>query len=38
MEAGKVKIIVRQSSGEQFEVEVASNAEVKTLKEACEEK
>ena len=36
--AGKIKITVRQSNGEQFEVEILPNAEVLELKKACEDK
>jgi ubiquilin len=35
MEGEKIKVVVRQSSGDQFEVEVATKATVKELKEAC---
>jgi len=31
----KIKVIMRQSSGDQFEVEINNNATVKELKEAC---
>ena len=32
MDAGKIKVILRQSNGEQFEVEIAANATVADLK------
>ena len=35
MEDQKIKVLLRQSSGDQFEVEIAPNASVKDLKEAC---
>ena len=38
MEGGKIKIFVRQSSGDQFEVEVDSKISIADLKLACEEK
>ena len=33
-----IKVIVRQSSGDQFDVEIAPNASVKELKDLCAEK
>ena len=38
MEAGKIKLIVRQSSGDQFEVEVEEKCTIMDLKKACEAK
>ena len=38
MEAKKVKLIVRQSSGDQFEVEVEEKCSILDLKKACEAK
>jgi ubiquilin len=38
MEAAKIKVILRQSSGDQFEVEIPANASVKDLKEECAKK
>jgi len=38
MEDAKIKIVVRQSSGDQFEVEIAPKATVEELKKACAEK
>jgi len=35
MEDANIKVVVRQSSGDQFEVEVGAKASVKELKEAC---
>jgi ubiquilin len=35
--ADKIKLIIRQSSGDQFDVEVAANATVLELKQACVE-
>jgi hypothetical protein len=34
-ENSKIKLVIRQSSGDQFEVEVASSATVLELKQAC---
>jgi hypothetical protein len=34
-ESGKIKLVIRQSSGEQFEVEVNASATVLELKQAC---
>jgi ubiquilin len=36
--ADLIKVVVRQSSGDQFDVEIAGNASVKDLKDACAEK
>jgi hypothetical protein len=36
-ESGKIKLTIRQSSGEQFEVEVNASATVLELKQACNE-
>jgi ubiquilin len=38
MEAAKIKVTIRQSSGDQFEVEVNNNAPVSELKEQCASK
>jgi len=35
MEATQIKVVLRQSSGDQFEVTIAQNATVKELKEEC---
>ena len=35
MDAGKIKVILRQSNGDQFEVEIAANATVAELKTEC---
>jgi len=37
-EAGKIKLTIRQSNGEQFEVQVDPNNTVLQLKELCKEK
>ena len=37
-DAGKIKLIIRQSNGEQFEVQVSPDATVLQLKEECKEK
>jgi hypothetical protein len=34
-ESGKIKLVIRQSSGEQFEVEVNAASTVLELKQAC---
>jgi hypothetical protein len=36
-DSGKIKLVIRQSNGEQFEVEVLPSATVLQLKEACVE-
>ena len=38
MEDAKIKVVVRQSSGDQFEVEVGAKATVIELKEECAKK
>jgi ubiquilin len=38
MEESKIKITIRQSSGDQFEVEIGPKATVEELKKACAEK
>jgi hypothetical protein len=38
MEDAKIKVVVRQSSGDQFEVEVGAKASVLELKEECAKK
>ena len=38
MEDAKIKVIVRQSSGDQFEVEMGAKASVMELKEECAKK
>ena len=34
-ESSKIKLVIRQSSGDQFEVEVSATASVLELKQAC---
>jgi len=36
-DSGNIKLVIRQSSGDQFEVEVAPTATVAELKQACAE-
>ena len=38
MEDAKIKVIVRQSSGDQFEIEIGAKATVMELKEECAKK
>ena len=38
MDQAKIKVVIRQSNGDQFDVEIDGKALVKDLKEACKEK
>lgn len=38
MDSEKIKIVIRQSNGDQFDVEIEKGALVKDLKVACKEK
>ena len=38
MEDSKIKIVVRQSSGDQFDIEIGAKATVLELKEECAKK